>query len=394
MAVAPSLRAAARDLSAFRSARGYRAIPLSYSAADVASLRLLTAHYLTCASAGGATINLLGLNIFDECAPADWTSLHGQFRDFNVPVVISEAGCRASSAGNRSFADVALLLRSEMDDVFSGVNVFEWVMEDTHYGLVEYPDAAHTGTPTTMPWFGTLASVYSSAAASQTGTARDKYLPTNAEPACPTVDAAAGWTINTKAPLPSIAGLDVGTVTAVGGARVTGTSSVGQGRLSTGAIAGIVAACVGGVVAFVVGVGLCLRRRRAKLAQRSREQAMEMEGGARSSCTYPRDKAELPEDNMAAFEMEERIHASEMEAWPQSATTTAGSEWTVQEARDDSPTVTEVPSRSWKRATVHELEDNSPGAAGRSVSVTTDAEAERKGEDWEVSPLSPESKQT
>ncbi|KAL2139973.1 hypothetical protein VTI28DRAFT_4450 [Corynascus sepedonium] len=79
--VAPSLKAAARSLHAFSTARGYRSIPLAYSASDVPSVRLLTAQYLTCSSSSSssnnnnssssddttkdpATIDLLGFIIF------------------------------------------------------------------------------------------------------------------------------------------------------------------------------------------------------------------------------------------------------------------------------------------------------------------------------------------
>ncbi|KAG7284796.1 hypothetical protein NEMBOFW57_009409 [Staphylotrichum longicolle] len=343
---APALKAAARDLHAFLAARGYRPIPLSYSAADVASLRDLTAQYLTCDSGidddggGGGqagTIDLLGLNVFLSCGADDWRALHAQFAalDLPVPVAISEAGCRSSGSGSsaddtgaRDFADASLVLGPEMRDVFCGVSVFEWAMRSgaSKFGVVEYEGGgAGKGEAKTLAQFGVLSGVYGAAAkvtvtATGTGTGESSAAATTTRVvACPTKDVAKGWLVEAGAVLPSIEGLQIGTVTVrttvTQGRGSTATSVAGEGQDGGGA--------------------------------RDKE---EMVDEPPPSYTYPEDKVELPEQSMSAVEMD---------GMPHSATTT-GSGWQLpmQGAGQDSTTLTELPDRKWRRTTYHELDDN------------------------------------
>ncbi|KAK4034255.1 Glucanosyltransferase-domain-containing protein [Parachaetomium inaequale] len=373
---APSLKAAARDLRAFRTARGYRPIPLAYSAADVPALRLLTAQYLTCGDASTAGIDLLGLNIFhaESCSTAAWSALREQLRDLplSVPVVISEAGCVPASFvedGVRDFKDDAARLLGEgaYREVFSGVNVFEWAVRgDSGFGVVQYPPSG-AGEPSALAQFDALSSVFV-AAASVTGTPSGEYTPSSTAIVCPTLDAAKGWLVDGAVALPSIEGLRIGTVTvrttvtagdAEGGptgegGRVDGDGDGGgAGGLSTGAIAGMSVGSVIGVLAFVTGVFMCLRRRRraAPHGDESLEGAGSMEILKRSSYTYPAGKVplELPAQNMATAEMDASGHLV--------STSTTG--WkTPIPGREDSPTVTELPDGQWRQAAPHELEDN------------------------------------
>ncbi|KAK4157791.1 Glucanosyltransferase-domain-containing protein [Chaetomidium leptoderma] len=401
--VAPSLKAAARDLRAFRTARGYRPIPLSYSAADVASLRLPTAHYLTCGGsnendAASTSIDLLGLNIFLGCAKANWTALQHDFTDLlPIPVVISEAGCRTTDAGGRDFADVALVLGGDEEgggfrDVFSGVSVFEWAMgggdSEGRYGVVRYPDdeAARTGEPEALPQWETLSAVFAAAAASSGTPRASSYTPrVSAAPVvCPTSDAGKGWLVDADAPLPTIEGLQIGTVTvrttvtdrvgskATGAAGGGGAAGEGDGGLSTGAIAGVAVGCVIGALGLATGILLCLRRRRRAPPAAYEEQEVVVDELPPPSYTYPANKAELPEQHMAA---------AEMDSSPYSTTSSTGTwKMPIEGGRDDSPTVTELPDRKWRRTTQYELEDNylaRMGGAGEQTGT------------WQISPLSP-----
>ncbi|KAL2126301.1 hypothetical protein VTI74DRAFT_1225 [Chaetomium olivicolor] len=377
---APSLKAAARDLHAFRIARGYRPIPLSYSVADVASFRLLTAEYLTCDSPT-TSIDLLGLNIFLRCSEPDWRSLLTQFSTLNlpIPVVISETGCRSTDQGGRNFTDVALLLGDDkFREVFSGVSVYEWTMHKVPYGIVEYPGGNNTGEPSALPQWSTLSSVLS-AVATATGTRMAEYTPGNmAPPACPTEDKTAGWLVDGKAPLPTIEGLQMGTVTLretvtqPGGSRAT-EGVVGQvadgGGLAAGAIAGIVIGGVLGLIILATAVFFCLRKRR-----RGANDSPEHEHERPPSYTYPVGKAELPTHSMAA---------AEMDGSPQSSTSSNGM-WkvAVQEPREDSPTVTELPEKRWRRTTLYEVEEHILGHLAETGSGTGTG-------NWQVSPLSP-----
>ena len=59
-AVAPFLKAATRDMKAYRKARGYRNAGIGYSAADIAELRPMVQDYLTCGGNASETIDFFG----------------------------------------------------------------------------------------------------------------------------------------------------------------------------------------------------------------------------------------------------------------------------------------------------------------------------------------------
>ena len=66
---APYIKAVVRDVRAYRDARGYRKIPISYTAADVPELQLPTVSYLTCGDQDDA-IEMFGMNVFSWCGKA------------------------------------------------------------------------------------------------------------------------------------------------------------------------------------------------------------------------------------------------------------------------------------------------------------------------------------
>lgn len=59
---APYIKAAARDMKAYRDSKGYRSIPVGYSAADIAELRPMLQNYLACGGNSSQTIDFFGLN--------------------------------------------------------------------------------------------------------------------------------------------------------------------------------------------------------------------------------------------------------------------------------------------------------------------------------------------
>lgn len=63
VSVAPYIKAIVRDLKAFRDARGYRRIPISYSSTDIANRQLSTKDYLACGSQDDA-IEMFGMNVY------------------------------------------------------------------------------------------------------------------------------------------------------------------------------------------------------------------------------------------------------------------------------------------------------------------------------------------
>jgi hypothetical protein len=329
----------------------------------------------------------LGLNIFDGCSQSDWRTLHTQLRDVPIPVVISEAGCRTSSSGNRNrnFDDVALILSPDYQDVFSGVSVFEWGMTEDRYGIVEYEDESHKGKPEPLPQFEKLSSVLG--AATPTGTPRASYTPSNVAPACPTLDTAKGWLVDEGAALPTLAALQIGTVTVSAtvtnagfpGSSETGGAGQGKGQvegglggegdeLTTGAIAGITVGCVVGLLALATVVLMCLRRRRRAAVHQ--QPGRELVDEPPPHYTFPRDEVELPAHCMVV----------EMDGSPSSAASWRPMwKMPMRGGRQDSPTVTELPVGKWRRTKHYELEDNHPARTDDGTQTGT----------WKVSPLSP-----
>ncbi|KAK4141028.1 Glucanosyltransferase-domain-containing protein [Dichotomopilus funicola] len=444
--VAPSLKAAARDLHAFRIARGYRPIPLSYSAADIDSLRLITAQYLTCddpsspssssssssASPSNRTtssIDLLGLNLFEDasCSLTTWKSLYQSLRSLPlpIPVVLSEAGCRPSSddpSSPRTFAEVARALSPTYQDVFSGASVFEWTMHDTGFGIAEYADDRGAGEvpSTTAADFEVLASLFGEAAKTATGTPAGEYTPVarTVAAACPTMDEARGWLVPGGAALPVIEGLEVGTVTvkttvtaATGNHGIAATGEVdvgssggegtGSGGLSTGAIAGIAIGCVLlAALAVSAAALLCIRRQRRKREAEEDTDLQVVENAQYypphqrpPSYVYPTGKFELPTHAHAATE----IGSSQTSLSTAAAAAAGGWKFPMMQGqwqgqglggRDDSPTVmTELPEKAWRRNTQHELEDSSLGTGTMELSRIGTGTMGTMGT-WKVSPVS------
>lgn len=64
---APYVKAAARDMKAYRDSKGYREIPIGYSAADIASLRPNLQNYLACGSNKSESLDFFSLNAYEWC---------------------------------------------------------------------------------------------------------------------------------------------------------------------------------------------------------------------------------------------------------------------------------------------------------------------------------------
>ena len=280
---APYIKAAVRDMKAFRDARGYRSIPISYSTADLGDRNIVLGQYLTCGDSSNS-IELLGLNVYTWCGnssywQSSYNNLYENFQPYNVPVLFSETGCKVSNQ-TRDFGDVSVILGSLLPYVFSGAIVYEWPNQTNGYGIVSYANADYTGFPSTLEDYNHLSTAF--AAAHPTGTAMASYTPSNSQPSCPSSDSSAGWPIDAKQALPTISGLNLATVTA----RTTLTSQTGQSLsssvpsssssaaattagnqsgssgLASGAIAGIVIGCVVALAAVAAAVFFCIKKRK------------------------------------------------------------------------------------------------------------------------------------
>jgi hypothetical protein len=60
---APYIKAAARDMKAYRKSKGYRNIPVGYSAADIEQLRPMLQDYLACGTNSSESIDMFGMSL-------------------------------------------------------------------------------------------------------------------------------------------------------------------------------------------------------------------------------------------------------------------------------------------------------------------------------------------
>ncbi|RYP91525.1 hypothetical protein DL770_002371 [Monosporascus sp. CRB-9-2] len=299
--LAPYFKAAVRDLKAFREQRGYRAIPLAYTATDSVFVRKATAEYFACGDPSEA-IELFGLNVYSWCGQSDYykskfDELYEEFQEMNIPLAFSETGCNFEE---RNFSEVAAMLGPVFQAVFSGSVVYTWAQEDNAYGIVEYPEGRRVGFPTTLRDYNALSTVFASV--NPSGTPRAEYTPSNTAPACPT-SAESEWLLAGDVSGPTISGLDIDTVTARttiisktddatgttvgtgpnGEPLITDVSSsddsmggleIAADAITTGAIVGIVVSCVGAIIFAALAAFIMIRKRR-----RARQQQQQQEGG-------------------------------------------------------------------------------------------------------------------
>ena len=227
---APYIKAAARDIKAYRDINNYRKIPVGYCAADVNTIVTQTADYLVCGGNASETIDIFGLNEYSWCGNSTFTEsgyniLYDDFQNLTVPVFFSEDGCNTESP--RDFTDQAAIFGFQMDSVWSGAVIYEWVQQANDYGLVNYPSSGtYTATvPTPLPDYTSLSSQWANVAPSSTPSSL--YTPSNNALSCPTSDSF--WSVDPSVKLPTIPGLVIAAVSTTSKAAPnlggTGTSS-------------------------------------------------------------------------------------------------------------------------------------------------------------------------
>ncbi|QPG76214.1 1,3-beta-glucanosyltransferase [Brettanomyces nanus] len=138
---APYIKAVVRDTKKYIKARGYRQIPVGYSAADVSSLRKELADYLNCGNDTDAKIDMLGVNDYSWCGQSSFTTSGysekvEMYTGFSVPIFLSEYGCN-QVPGSRPFTEVKSIYSTQMSPVFSGGLVYQYTEDSSKYGLVE-----------------------------------------------------------------------------------------------------------------------------------------------------------------------------------------------------------------------------------------------------------------
>lgn len=214
---APYVKAAARDVKAYRDSKKYRELPVGYSAADISTLRPMLQNYLACGTNSSESVDFFSLNAYEWCGDSSYTTsgysqLNANVTDFDIPIFFSETGC--NQVPPRTFQDQAAIFGDDMNKYWSGAIIYEWIEEENNYGLVNYgakeaatvtgaPDGyPRSGTPTPVsPDFSNLMSQWSTL--TPTGTPSSAYKPTNSPPACPSSTAGI-WEVNGSTALPTL----------------------------------------------------------------------------------------------------------------------------------------------------------------------------------------------
>jgi len=134
---APYVKAVTRDMKQYIGSRSYRAIPVGYSAADVAQNQQLMAEYMNCGTDDQRS-DFYAINDYSWCDPSSfttsgWDTLVANYTGYGIPLFMSEYGCITN---NRTFQEVSALYNTEMTGVFSGGLVYEYSQEGNGYGLV------------------------------------------------------------------------------------------------------------------------------------------------------------------------------------------------------------------------------------------------------------------
>lgn len=237
---APFVKAVTRDIRQYINSRGYRKIPVGYSAADVADNRKEMADYMNCGTDDERS-DFFAFNDYSWCDPASsfkisgWDKKVQNFSDYSIPLFLSEFGC---IDGDRQFKEVASLYSEDMSSVFSGGLVYEYSFEGNKYGIVRIND---DGDVEELEDFELLQKAF----AEQKDPAGDGGYKKDGSPSqCPA--ASANWEVQNSSlpaiPAPAKKYLTDGAGTGAGlageGSQQAGTPSTEMATPGSGAVAG------------------------------------------------------------------------------------------------------------------------------------------------------------
>ncbi|KAI9784636.1 MAG: beta-glucanosyltransferase [Geoglossum umbratile] len=192
---APYVKAVTRDMRQYIKARGYRQIPVGYSAADVSQNRKQMAEYMNCGP-DEVRSDFFAFNDYSWCDPSSfttsgWDQKVKNFSDYSIPLFLSEYGCNTNT---RKFEEVTSLYSTSMTPVFSGGLVYEYSEEGTKYGLVKIDG----GDVNELPDFDALKDAF---AATSNPNGDGGYKSNGSPSKCP--PASSDWNVTTEA-LPSL----------------------------------------------------------------------------------------------------------------------------------------------------------------------------------------------
>ena len=227
-AAAPYVKAVTRDIRQYIRNRGYRTIPVGYSAADVAENRLEMAEYMNCGTDDERS-DFFAFNDYSWCDPSSftvsgWDQKVKNFTGYGLPISLSEYGCNTNT---RDFVEVASLYSTDMTAVYPGGLVYEYSNEDSNYGLVTISGS----DVSTLPDFDALKSAL---AGTSSPTDDGGYNSTGGASGCPAYSEP-NWLVKDDS-LPSIpdGAKDFMTKGAGTGPGLTGAGSQNAGGASTG----------------------------------------------------------------------------------------------------------------------------------------------------------------
>ena len=220
---APYVKAVTRDIRQYIRNRGYRNIPVGYSAADVSENRLEMAKYMNCGTDDERS-DFFAFNDYSWCDPSSftksgWDQKVKNFTGYGLPLFLSEYGCNTNT---RDFGEVASLYGSDMTGVYSGGLVYEYSQEPSKYGLVEISG----NSVSTLPDFDALKSALSG---TQNPSGNGGYNAQGAASTCPTYSSPF-WLVKTDA-LPAI---PAGAVKYMSSGAGTGPGLTGDGSQNAG----------------------------------------------------------------------------------------------------------------------------------------------------------------
>ena len=231
---APYLKAAARDMKAYRDRKGYRQIPIGYSAADIKELRPMLQDYLTCGGNATENVDFFGLNSYSWCGEsnyklATYNEIEDQAKNFPVPIFLTETGCIVPP--NRLWEDQDAIFTKPMVDDWSGAIAYEWIQEENQYGIVVYdgPKAAdgiaRSGTPQPkQPDFDNLKSKW--ATNTPSGVSKSAYNTDKISTrACPSATSGGWWEVSGNVQVPALGQEYTGSYKTIASATATSAAS-------------------------------------------------------------------------------------------------------------------------------------------------------------------------
>ncbi|KAK0616076.1 Glucanosyltransferase-domain-containing protein [Bombardia bombarda] len=191
------VKATTRDMRQYISSRGYRKVPVGYSAADVQDNRMQLAQYMNCGSDDERS-DFFAFNDYSWCNTdfqvSGWDQKVKNFTGYGLPIFLSEYGC---TTNGRDFGEIAALMSSEMTSVYSGGLLYEYAFEDNGFGIVKIPSVESTTVNEQSDFAKFAKALADNPAPSGNGGASS----TTTSAACPTKDA--NWLVDSTL-LPAI----------------------------------------------------------------------------------------------------------------------------------------------------------------------------------------------